>query len=82
MERAQGLAWESRKCIALCDEWMITHNYRLAYAEMFTALAMVLARFKFELFETDVSDVELEHAYMMPIPKWSSKGVRVKVNAI
>jgi len=54
----------------------------LAYAEMFTALAMIFTRFKFELFETDVSDVELEHVYMIPFPKRSSKGVRVKVSAL
>jgi hypothetical protein len=26
-----------------------------------------------------LSDVEMQHAYLVPYPKWETKGVRVKV---
>jgi hypothetical protein len=51
----------------------------LAHAEVYLALATVFRRFEFELFETDVSDVELAHDFFLPSPKLDSKGVRVKV---
>jgi hypothetical protein len=51
-------------------------------AEMFIALARIFGEYDFELFETDVSDVEMEHAYLVPYPKWESKGVRVKVKKV
>ncbi len=43
------------------------------------ALGTVFRRFTFELYETDVSDVELAHDYFLPSPKLDSKGVRVEV---
>lgn len=46
-------------------------------AELHITIATVFSRFDFELFETDESDVEMEHAYLVPYPKWDSKGVRV-----
>lgn len=54
----------------------------LAQAELYITLAMVFSRFDFELFDTDVSDVEMAHAYLLPYPKWESKGVRVKVKSV
>ena len=42
-------------------------------------MATLFRRFKFELFETDVSDVKLKHDFFLPSPKLDSKGVRVKV---
>ncbi|KAG4435065.1 hypothetical protein IFR05_009455 [Cadophora sp. M221] len=51
----------------------------LAQAELYITLAVVFSRFTFELYETDLSDVEMEHAYLVPYPKWETKGVRVKV---
>jgi cytochrome P450 len=51
----------------------------LAQAELYITLATVFSRFSFEPFETDRSDVEMAHAYLVPYPKWDSKGVRVKV---
>ena len=51
----------------------------LALAELYIAFATVFSRFEFELFETDVSDVEMAHAYLVPYSKWDTKGVRVKV---
>ena len=48
-------------------------------AELYITIATVFMRFTFELFETDLSDVELAHAYLVPYPKWDTKGVRVQV---
>lgn len=51
----------------------------LAYVEMHLTLAMLFRRFTFELYETDVSDVEIKHDFMVPQPKLSTKGMRVRV---
>lgn len=51
----------------------------LAKAEMYIILATVFNAFEFELFETDISDVEMAHAYLVPYPKWESKGIRMRV---
>jgi hypothetical protein len=47
---------------------------------MFNTFGTVFSRFYFELYETDLEDLELRHAYMAPYPKRSSKGARVMVN--
>ena len=49
---------------------------------MYKVLAAVFSSFDFELFETSVSDVEMAHAYLLPYPKWESKGVRVFVKPL
>jgi hypothetical protein len=49
---------------------------------MFKVMATVFGSFNFELFETDISDVQMEHAYLLPYPKWESKGVRVVVKPL
>jgi hypothetical protein len=54
-------------------------NFSLAQAELYITIATVFSTFDFELFETDLSDVEMQHAYLVPYPKWETKGVRVKV---
>ncbi|RDW72940.1 hypothetical protein BP6252_06847 [Coleophoma cylindrospora] len=54
----------------------------LAYAELYLALATVFRRFQFELYDTDVSDIELAHDFFLPTPKLDSKGVRVKVKSV
>ncbi|KAK0708701.1 cytochrome P450 family protein [Lasiosphaeris hirsuta] len=59
----------SRQCLGI----------NLAMAELYTTIATVFSRFEFELHETDESDVEMEHAYLVPYAKWESKGVRVTV---
>ncbi|KAL7957986.1 putative cytochrome P450 [Trichoderma compactum] len=51
----------------------------LAYVELHVALAMLFRRFKFELYETDISDVEIAHDFFVPQPKLDTKGMRVKV---
>jgi cytochrome P450 len=54
----------------------------LAQAELYITLATVFSRFTFEPYKTDISDVEMAHGYLVPYPKWDSKGVRVKVKSI
>lgn len=34
---------------------------------------------KLELYETDVTDVMILHDFMIPLPKFTSKGVRVLI---
>ncbi|KAJ2902593.1 hypothetical protein MKZ38_000354 [Zalerion maritima] len=59
----------TRQCIGI----------NLAFAELYITIAKVFTRFEFELFETDTSDVEMEHAYLVPYTKWESQGIRVMV---
>lgn len=54
----------------------------LAQAEMYLAMALIFTRFDFELYETDISDIEMKYAYMLPYPKWDSKGVRAHVKSV
>jgi hypothetical protein len=62
---------------------MLIHSLKsLAQAELYITLATVFTSFDFELFETDVSDVEMTHAYLVPYPKWESKGVRMRVKPV
>jgi hypothetical protein len=49
---------------------------------MYLSLAAIFRRFTFELYETDVSDVELAHDFFLPSPKLDSEGVRVKVKTV
>ena len=46
---------------------------------MYIAIAGIWSRFEFQLYETDIEDVEMAHAYLLPSPKWESKGVRANV---
>jgi hypothetical protein len=59
----------SRSCLGI----------NLATAETHLAMATLVARYDFELFETDVSYVELKHDFFVPSAKLGSKGVRVIV---
>jgi hypothetical protein len=59
----------------------ITDGCSLAQAELYIAIATIFNRFDFELYNTDISDVEMEHAYLVPYAKWESKGVRAKVKS-
>lgn len=56
-------------------------RYSLAYAEIYLTLAILFRAGgpKFELYETDESDVMHIHDYVQPLPKLSTKGIRVKV---
>ena len=52
---------------------------RLAYAELYIALATVFRRFEFELYETSREDVDAKHDFFVPSPRLDSKGMRVLV---
>ena len=54
-------------------------GYNLGNAEMYLILAALFRRFNMELFETDITDVDLERDWFIPQPKWNSRGVRAKV---
>ncbi|KAL8720317.1 MAG: hypothetical protein Q9225_002804 [Loekoesia sp. 1 TL-2023] len=62
----------SRQCAGL----------NMAYAEFYLGLAAVWApgRFQWELWETDISDVETKHDFLNTSPRLDSKGIRVTVN--
>jgi hypothetical protein len=44
-------------------------------------MAAVFRKFEFELYQTELSDVELAHDFFLPSPRLDSKGVRVLVKA-
>ena len=44
-------------------------------------MAAVFRKFEFELYQTELSDIELAHDFFLPSPKLDSKGVRVLVKA-
>ena len=54
----------------------------LAYCELYLTLAALFApgRFRFEPFETDLSDVEVKHDFLNVSAKLDSKGVRVTIH--
>jgi hypothetical protein len=54
----------------------------LAHAELYLAVASVFRRFTFELYDTDLSDIELKHDFFLPSPKLDSEGLRVKVTSV
>lgn len=53
----------------------------LAWAELDLTLATMFRRFRFDLFEADVSDVEMAYDHFIPAVKADSKGVRVFVTS-
>ena len=59
----------SRMCIGL----------NLAQCELFKCMALLYRRFKFELYETDITDIEVKHDFFLPSARLDSKGVRVKI---
>jgi cytochrome P450 len=61
---------------------MLLNSSSLAHAEIDLVLAALFRRFTFELYETDVSDVQLAHDFFLPSPKLDTKGVRVKATAV
>ncbi|KAF6224986.1 hypothetical protein HO133_010181 [Letharia lupina] len=62
----------SRSCLGM----------NLAYCELYLTLAAIFApnRFRFELYETDVTDVEIAHDFFNPCYRANSKGMRVVVH--
>ncbi|KAI0150369.1 putative cytochrome P450 [Xylariaceae sp. FL1272] len=62
----------SRMCIGV----------NLAYVEMYFGLATLFRRFTFELYETDITDIEIKHDFFVPSPKLDTKGLRVKIKSV
>jgi cytochrome P450 len=72
-----GIKYVVSTSIRLCVT--LTPNFSLAYMELYVALATFFRRFRAELYETDISDIELKHDFFLPSPRLDSKGVRIKV---
>ncbi|KAI0102513.1 putative cytochrome P450 [Nemania sp. FL0031] len=53
----------------------------LANVELYRVLATLFRRFNFELYDTDVSDIEIAHDFFVPSPKQDTKGLRVIVTS-
>ncbi|KAH7065703.1 cytochrome P450, partial [Paraphoma chrysanthemicola] len=53
----------------------------LAWTELYLTLGMLFRRYKFDIHEPDVTDVQLGHDFFIPVPRLDSKGVRVFVES-
>ncbi|KAJ9669390.1 hypothetical protein H2201_000257 [Coniosporium apollinis] len=62
----------SRSCVGL----------NLAYAELYLAVAALIRRFDFELFETTIKDIEVKHDFFVPNADLASKGVRARIRKL
>lgn len=51
----------------------------LAWTELYLTLGMLFRRYRFELIEPDVRDVQLGHDFFIPVAWEGGKGVRVWV---
>lgn len=51
-------------------------------AELYITISTIFRQFDFELYDTQVSDIQMKYAYLVPYPEWESKGVRVTVKAV
>jgi cytochrome P450 len=54
----------------------------LAWTELYLTLGMMFRRYKFELHEPNVEDVQLGHDFFIPVTKLDCKGVRVFVESV
>jgi cytochrome P450 len=54
----------------------------LAWTEMYLTLGMMFRRFRYELVEPDVRDVQLGHDFFIPVTWMGGKGVRVLVESV
>ena len=61
---------------------MLTGVSSLAFCELYTTIATVFTRYEFDLYETDETDVQMAHAYLVPYVKWESKGIRATVRKV
>lgn len=51
----------------------------LAWCELYLGMAAMFRNFRFELYETDITDVQIAHDFWLPSAKLDTKGIRVKV---
>ena len=49
---------------------------------MYSTIATIFTRYRFHLFETYETDVEMSHAYLVPYVRWDSKGIRAIVKRL
>ncbi|KAF3045052.1 hypothetical protein E8E12_006351 [Didymella heteroderae] len=54
----------------------------LAWTELYLILGMMFRRYKFELHEPSLEDVQLGHDFFIPVTKLDAKGVRVFVESV
>lgn len=54
----------------------------LAYSEMYLAVAMIVRRFDWELYETTLDDVICKHDFFVAVGDLESKGVRATLRKI
>jgi hypothetical protein len=75
--RVQGNAWARSKFLKF-RRFVDANIGSLAYAEIYLAVATLIMRFDFELYETTREDVDF---YLtLPHPKLASKYIRVLIN--
>lgn len=61
----------SRSCLGL----------NLAWCELYLGMAAMFRNFRFELYDTDVTDAQVAHDFWLPSAKLDTKGIRVKIAA-
>lgn len=67
----------------LFGEWpRANRTNSLALAELYITVATIFSRYQFQLYETDGTDVEMAHAYLVPYAKWDTKGIRTTVKLL
>ena len=71
------LAVKKRCSLAACKETAGPTCSSLTHAQPYMAVASVFRNFSFEIYETDITDIELAHDFCLPSPRLDSKGVRV-----
>jgi len=57
-------------------------KHSLAWTELYLTLGMLFRRYKFELLEPDVRDVQMAHDFFIPVTRLEGKGVRVWVQGV
>lgn len=77
-----GVKQLSRYMVAFGRGARMCLGMQMAYCELYLMLATMLRRLKFELFETDRSDVDFYVDWLTPHAKLDSQGVRVLVKGV
>lgn len=60
---------------------MLTAHASLAYAEMYLAVATVVRRYNWEMYETTVDDIVCKHDFFVAVADLETKGVRARMRA-
>jgi len=67
----------SRLVISETLNSLTNRSYNLAYIELYLILVVILRRFDFTLVRTTREDIKAVRDTFVPMPKKSSKGIRV-----